>query len=94
MMTIPAQIANGPEWAQGCPDCSYGLVWVGEPLPIPKDALSVYGARRVQAANGELTFCECKAGVAMRRHLLGQAQQAERMPTVHGFEAPVIAGRS
>lgn len=58
---------NGPIWAEGCKDCTRGLV---TPPPPSKLLYSIYDARRIQAKAGELIFCTCQAGQSIRRHLL------------------------
>lgn len=73
---------TGPDWAQGCcAECRFGLL---TPPPIPKSMLSTLQARRAQARRGELSFCTCKAGVAMQHKLLEESSAVEEnTPTMH-----------
>lgn len=60
----------GPEWAKGCEQCSYGLV----SAPEMTGADSYYLERLVQAIDGDIHFCSCKAGLAYRSSLLNRRQ--------------------
>jgi hypothetical protein len=65
----PKTIAEiGPEWAKGCDKCSYGLV----SAPEMTGADAYYLERLVQAIDGDLHFCTCKAGLAYRSSLLNR----------------------
>lgn len=78
-------------WANGCDDCEFGLVM---PPSARSALLSHHEMRRVQARRGELTFCDCQAGIAMRRSLLSSdAVIVEKLPTFHG-DQPVRTQRA
>lgn len=74
--------SNENEWALGCPQCSYGLV----NAPERSGACELYLERLVQAIDGELTFCTCRAGTCayanLKNRLLilrGEAKRDGRM---------------
>lgn len=85
---------EGPEWAKGCESCKFGIVLAPDILA----AFPLGEGRAVQAAEGMITFCTCKAGHLYRQHLrrvyngLGMELRrsvlehiaANSVPTVHG----------
>lgn len=73
-------------WAKGCSECEYGLVMSP---PIPKNAISLAIARYAQAKQGDLVFCECRAGKAYRHHLLGDSKPDEYVPPMRLVPNPV-----
>jgi len=73
---------SGPAWAKGCDACKYGIV----ASPEVTGAVEFYLERVVQAVDGDLTFCTCKAGQRYRvsllnrhRKLLADAKKDGRM---------------
>ncbi len=59
---------SGPAWAKGCERCAYGIV----ASPEVTGAVEFYLERVVQAVDGDLTFCTCKAGERYRLSLLNR----------------------
>ncbi len=55
-------------WAKGCKQCTFGLV----AAPELTGACEFYLERLVQALNGDITFCECRAGRCYRVNLLNK----------------------
>jgi hypothetical protein len=84
----------GPEWAKGCESCKFGIVLAPDILA----AFPISEGRAVQAGEGMIVFCNCKAGHLYRQHLRrvynGLGMETVRlvlehiasisMPTVHG----------
>lgn len=69
-------------WANGCEKCNRGIV----SAPELTGACETYLERLVQAVDGDITFCECKAGIRYRvfllnryRFLVEEAKRDERM---------------
>ncbi len=60
-----------PAWARGCDDCANGIVLA----PELTGAVPLYMERLVQAIDGDVTFCTCRAGVAYRSSLLNRRQE-------------------
>ncbi|MCC7196413.1 MAG: hypothetical protein IT356_12740 [Gemmatimonadaceae bacterium] len=60
-----------PSWAAGCDACTNGIVLA----PELTGAVSLYLERLVQAIDGDVTFCTCRAGVAYRSSLLNRRQE-------------------
>lgn len=54
-------------WGYGCDKCRYGYVYA--PDPRTSASLPLYLQRAVQAANGDIEFCDCRAGIAARSSL-------------------------
>jgi len=98
-----AEITDSNRWAQGCDDCRFGMI----DAP-PLNALSanpLYLQRAIQAANHDIRFCTCQAGVKMRAYL-GRVWISELkgrqiepdypVPTIHFVQAtanvPVTVG--
>lgn len=90
----------GPEWANGCESCRFGIVFAPSVGFAP-----LYFARAILARHGHVLFCECRAGQTAQRHaervfndvisgresvhpatLAAILATAERTPTVHGTE--------
>ena len=61
--TVKAIADIGPEWARGCPKCTNGIV--DDPGILA--AFPLYEGRAVQAADGMVRFCTCRAGDAYAR---------------------------
>lgn len=57
--------AGAEHWAHGCDKCRYGLTYA----PDTNTSQPLYIQRAVQAANTDITFCDCRAGQAMRSYL-------------------------
>ncbi len=55
-------------WAEGCRSCLYGII----AAPELTGACEFYLERLVQALNGDITFCECRAGRCYRVNLLNK----------------------
>lgn len=55
----------GPEWANGCEACRFGIVFA----PKLTGAASLYIERAVQAHYELIAFCDCRAGLLQRQHL-------------------------
>lgn len=66
--------SNENEWALGCDNCRYGLV----SPPERSGACELYLERLVQAIDGDLTFCTCRAGKANRANLLNRFEFLKR----------------
>lgn len=54
---------KGTEWALGCPECRFGIV----NSPELTRACELYMERLVQHADGEITYCKCRAGEAAHK---------------------------
>jgi len=64
-----------PLWARGCDACTNGIILA----PELTGAVSLYLERLVQAIDGDVTFCTCRAGLAYRSSLLnGRMEILER----------------
>jgi hypothetical protein len=61
----------GPEWAKGCAECGHGIV----SAPEITGAATFYLERLVQAVDGDITFCTCRAGTSYRVSLLKRHQR-------------------
>ncbi len=61
----------GPEWANGCAECNHGIV----SAPELTGATTFYLERIVQAVDGDIVFCTCKAGTCYRASLLNRFQK-------------------
>lgn len=70
----PLPKSNENEWAAGCPQCSYGLV----SPPERSGACELYLERLVQAIDGDLHFCDCRAGTRYRANLLNRFEFLKR----------------
>lgn len=57
--------AFGNDWARGCDKCKFG---VASSAPLT-GATNLYLERLVQAQDGDLTFCTCRAGHMQRQYL-------------------------
>lgn len=57
------QRSNDQAWANGCKDCRYGMV----NAPAILAAFPINEGRAVQAADGMIDFCGCKAGHMYRQ---------------------------
>jgi hypothetical protein len=55
-------------WAHGCPNCKHGIV----SAPELTGAGELYLERMVQAIDGDIEFCKCRAGQAYRSSLLNR----------------------
>lgn len=77
--------SNENDWAAGCANCSYGIV---NP-PERTGACELYLERLVQAIDGDLTFCTCRAGKAcyanLKNRLLFLRSEAKRDPRMASF---------
>lgn len=51
-----------PDWANGCDQCKAGIV----SSPALTGACELYLERLVQAIDGDIHFCDCKAGIRYR----------------------------
>lgn len=76
-----------PSWANGCDQCKFGVLSAPELTGVA----SVYLERLVQAIDGDLQFCTCRAGEcyknALRNRLLvlrGEAKRDTRMSDAAG----------
>lgn len=58
-------------WAVGCDKCAYGLCIA----PTLTGACALHLERLVQAIEGRIAFCECKAGEQCRVFLLNLRQR-------------------
>jgi hypothetical protein len=67
MRKVTAHIPYDPinAWARGCDKCKFGLA--SDPGILA--AFPISEGRAVQAAEGMITFCGCKAGHLYRQHL-------------------------
>lgn len=67
MRKVTVSIPHDPinAWARGCENCKFGLT--SDPGILA--AFPISEGRAVQAAEGMITFCECKAGHLYRQHL-------------------------
>lgn len=84
---------KGPDWAHGCPGCTYGVVLPPAPIPL----LPLHEQRATEAAEGLLIFCDCRAGFMYRQYLrkvyarigmesrknLRDIVMAANVPTIH-----------
>lgn len=79
-VTVKYPSSNENNWAMGCPKCRYGIA----AAPELTGSCELYLERLVQAMNGDITFCECKAGIRYRSGLLNRRQvlleEAKRDP--------------
>lgn len=70
----------GPSWAHGCSKCKCGIV----AAPPLTNAVATYLERLVQHIDGQITYCECRAGTRYRAFLLNRRQmlieEARRHP--------------
>lgn len=57
---------NGPTYAKGCAQCTFGIV----AAPALTQAVPLYLERLIQAIDGDITFCACQAGQSYRTSLL------------------------
>lgn len=77
--------SNENAWARGCSKCKYGIA----SSPELTGTCELYLERLVQAMNGDITFCDCKAGVAYRSGLLNRRlillDEAKRDPLMASF---------
>lgn len=64
-ITLKEISTNGPEWAKGCPKCKFGVA-ASAPLT---GADHLYFERLVQASDGDLTFCDCRAGLLAKQYM-------------------------
>lgn len=62
--------SNENDWARGCDKCKFGIV----SAPELTGAASLYLERMVQAIDGDLHFCDCRAGTRYRASLLNRRQ--------------------
>jgi hypothetical protein len=62
------QAAGGQAWAIGCAHCRHGMIDAPEVSVL--SANPTYLQRAIQAAQHDIQFCTCKAGVQMRAYLL------------------------
>lgn len=70
-MDTSSVLAKGPEWANGCEHCKFGIVLA----PEITGAVEFYLERLVQAIDGDITFCSCQAGIYYRSALLNRRQK-------------------
>lgn len=63
--------ANGPEWARGCPQCSFGIK-AAMPLTGATDLMT---ERIAQMDMGLVEFCGCQAGQAYKRRVTAYRDQ-------------------
>jgi hypothetical protein len=84
-MNISISVPQENEWARGCPQCKYGIV----SAPERTGACELHLERLVQAIDGDITFCECRAGKANRANLLNRYEflkrEAKRDPRMATF---------
>lgn len=62
---------NGPEWAAGCPSCTYGIA----SAPELTGAVELHMERLVQHIAGDITYCTCQAGTRYKVYLLNRRQK-------------------
>lgn len=62
--------ATEMQWAQGCKECTFGIVSAQELT----GAASLYLERMVQMIDGDIQFCLCKAGTRYRSALMNRRQ--------------------
>lgn len=55
-------VRSGPEWAQGCEQCRFGIVDSPDVRHVP-----LFLGRAILAHHGYILFCECPAGQAQQR---------------------------
>lgn len=72
-------------WAYGCDACKFGIVFA----PETNTTQPLYIQRAVQAGLGDITFCECQAGTAYRRHLRGVWKELSQSPSFRHLEARI-----
>lgn len=84
MKRVKDTLPHNPEndWARGCEKCKFGIA----SAPELTGAATLHLERLVQAIDGDVTFCTCKAGVRyqnyLRNRLLilrGEAKRDRRM---------------
>lgn len=86
-LTVKYPASNENNWAHGCPKCRYGIANATELT----GACELYLERLVQALNGDITFCACRAGARYRVYLLNRhrilIEEARRDPrmTAHAL---------
>jgi hypothetical protein len=56
------------DWARGCASCKFGIV----SAPELTGAATLYLERMVQAIDGDIEFCKCRAGTSYRSSLLNR----------------------
>lgn len=61
-------VKSGPQWANGCDKCSYGIQI--EPAQFEAWGVPLYMKRSAGAHLQETIFCDCKAGTRARAHAL------------------------
>lgn len=70
--------SNENAWARGCSKCKYGIV----SAPELTGSCELYLERLVQAMNGDITFCTCKAGdcydIGLRNRRQALIEEARR----------------
>lgn len=69
-MNVALGIPQEQDWARGCDKCKFGIA----SAPELTGACELYLERLVQAIDGDITFCDCKAGVRFRVFLLNRFQ--------------------
>lgn len=70
-------ITSGPEWANGCSECTFGLAL---DAPIPRNGMTLAEVRRMQYREGIIAPCECEAGQAYERWLKTEPQPPQSAP--------------
>jgi hypothetical protein len=61
---------SAPTWAMGCSKCKFGIV----DAPALTGVVELYLERLVQAVDGDVTFCTCKAGEERRKNVVKRDQ--------------------
>jgi hypothetical protein len=62
-----AELAGSHAWAYGCGLCRHGLLAAPDINAVSTNPL--YLQRAIQAAHGDILFCDCRAGCQMRIYL-------------------------
>lgn len=65
---LPAQNADHRTWAMGCEECQFGIIYA-PPLEDEDKQLPLPMARKKQAQQGLIVFCECTAGQVYQQRM-------------------------
>lgn len=83
----PLPRSNENEWARGCAKCKYGIA----SAPELTRACELHLERLVQMLAGEITFCECQAGIRYHVFLRNRhrklIEEARRDPRMQAYAA-------
>lgn len=84
-VTVNFPASNENNWSRGCPRCTYGIA---NAPPLTR-ACELYLERLVQALNGDIVFCDCRAGTCYRFYLRNRNQilieEARRDPRMTAY---------